>query len=69
MSNIPETDQWLLDADCDKCRRQNYCSKVCTRFKKVENEMMKEILSEAYANANKRFKELKEEKEEVNEKN
>lgn len=22
-----ETEQWKLDGDCDKCRRQKYCGK------------------------------------------
>lgn len=32
--NIPETEQWLLEGDCDKCRRESYCSKECTAFKR-----------------------------------
>ena len=26
---IKETDQWKLDGDCSKCRRQKYCSHIC----------------------------------------
>ena len=32
--NILETEQWLLEGDCDKCRRESYCSKECTAFKR-----------------------------------
>lgn len=26
---INESDQWLLDGECKKCRRDKYCSKPC----------------------------------------
>lgn len=26
---MTETEQWKLDGDCDKCRKQKYCSKSC----------------------------------------
>jgi len=26
-----ESEQWLLDGDCNKCRKQKYCSKECKR--------------------------------------
>jgi len=26
-----ETEQWLLNGDCSKCRKEKYCSKPCTR--------------------------------------
>lgn len=25
------TDRWLIDGDCEKCRRRSYCSKACTK--------------------------------------
>jgi len=31
MEKINEAEQWLLDGDCSKCRKANYCSKLCTR--------------------------------------
>lgn len=34
MEHIDETEQWLLNGDCSKCRRKNYCSKECTRYKR-----------------------------------
>lgn len=30
MNNIQENEQWKLNGDCSKCRRQKYCSKKCT---------------------------------------
>lgn len=40
MEKINETEQWLLNGDCRKCRRKNYCSKPCTRCTRVfESEM------------------------------
>lgn len=29
MSDVGERDRWLIDGDCSKCRRSNYCSKEC----------------------------------------
>ena len=29
-----ENEQWLLNGDCRKCRRQSYCSKPCTQCKR-----------------------------------
>lgn len=43
MSEIPETDQWLLSGNCEVCRRRNYCNKPCTKGKrrrKIEVRMM-----------------------------
>ena len=34
MNNIPETDQWLLLGECNKCRRQPYCKKKCGAIKR-----------------------------------
>ena len=34
MTKINETEQWLLNGDCLKCRKSNYCSKPCTRCKR-----------------------------------
>lgn len=28
-NQIPETEQWKLNGNCDKCRRANYCTKKC----------------------------------------
>lgn len=29
MAEIKETEQWLLNGDCDKCRKNKYCRKAC----------------------------------------
>ena len=31
MEQIQENEQWKLNGNCEKCRRNNYCSKTCTR--------------------------------------
>lgn len=46
MSDIPETDQWLLDGDCTKCRRNN-CSKPCTIRKKNLKEFIQRQIAAA----------------------
>ena len=38
-------EQWLLNGDCNKCRKQNYCSKPCTRNKRKTEAMMKAFVS------------------------
>ena len=32
-----ESEQWMLDGDCRKCRRAKYCSKLC-RISKINFE-------------------------------
>jgi hypothetical protein len=32
-TSIPETDRWLIDGDCSKCRRKNYCHTTCKKCK------------------------------------
>lgn len=34
MEQIQENEQWKLNGNCKKCRRNNYCSKSCTRHNK-----------------------------------
>lgn len=34
MEKIDETEQWKLSGNCSKCRRKNYCSKGCMRYKR-----------------------------------
>ena len=36
-----ETEQWLLDGDCTKCRRKKYCRKQCTKRKRYVDRMTK----------------------------
>ena len=41
---INESEQWLLSGDCSKCRRNNYCTKPCTRAKRVTHALMKSMV-------------------------
>ena len=46
MNGIPETEQWMLNGDCTKCRRDAYCSKPCTmRKRKLEEFIRRQIAS------------------------
>ena len=47
MSSIPETDQWLLLGNCDKCRRRNYCNKPCTKGKRRRETEIRSMVAEA----------------------
>ena len=47
---IPETDQWKLSGNCEKCRRANYCSKPCGA-KKVKTKGLYKALGNAMIDA------------------
>ena len=47
MSNIPETDQWLLDGICSKCRRESYCTKKCGAIKRAWRSGLKQAVASA----------------------
>lgn len=32
MKQIQENEQWKLNGNCEKCRRNNYCSTPCTHY-------------------------------------
>lgn len=39
MEQIQENEQWKLNGNCEKCRRNNYCSKPCThRNRRIRSE-------------------------------
>lgn len=38
MKEPEDNEQWLLDGDCNQCRRKNYCSKPC-KIVKHESDM------------------------------
>lgn len=44
MEKIAETEQWLLNGDCTKCRRKSYCKKACTKSKRRLNAHMKMLI-------------------------
>lgn len=45
MINIPENEQWKLDGDCNKCRRDKYCSKPCTRCNRRAKAEFKQLVA------------------------
>lgn len=46
MEKIPETDQWLLDGICNKCRRQSYCKTTCTKSARRREAQMYSFIAE-----------------------
>lgn len=44
---IPETEQWLLSGDCDKCRRAKHCSKPCKRCNTIQRMYLAGVVSKA----------------------
>lgn len=36
----PENEQWLLDGDCSKCRKQKYCGVYCTKAKQRRDRIL-----------------------------
>lgn len=46
MNRIPENEQWKLQGDCTKCRRDNYCSKPCTRRNRANKAMVNRLVAE-----------------------
>lgn len=37
----PENEQWLLDGDCSKCRKQKYCGVYCTKAKQRRDRILR----------------------------
>lgn len=33
-------DSWLIDGNCENCRRNNYCKKPCTKAKRNHKNML-----------------------------
>ena len=46
MNKIPENEQWKLQGNCDKCRRDSYCSKPCTRRSRANKARMNRLVAE-----------------------
>lgn len=52
MSNeTPVTDQWMLDGDCKKCRRKNYCGETCKIRKTKIFDRIRDSLFSGFAEA------------------
>lgn len=39
-------DAWLIDGNCTKCRREKYCSKLCTKAKKRRESFIRNMVYE-----------------------
>lgn len=44
--NTDITEQWHLNGDCEKCRKQKYCSKPCTANKVSVKGMVDRLIRE-----------------------
>ena len=44
---IPETEQWKLNGDCNKCRRVEYCTKKCIANKKAKERALRNFANAA----------------------
>ena len=42
---IDDTEQWELNGDCSKCRREKYCSKPCTKNKRRTQTVLHSLVS------------------------
>ena len=42
---ISETDQWKLNGDCSKCRRQEFCRKNCSAKNRRQDRLFRGALS------------------------
>ena len=40
------SEQWLLEGNCDICRRKNYCKKACTKRKILLQYKMSKAVTE-----------------------
>ncbi len=56
-NQIPETEQWLLDGDCDKCRKEKYCDKDCSAYKKTVAKALHDAYIKALRNAQSKWNE------------
>ena len=46
MEATDRSEQWLLNGDCLKCRREKYCSKPCTRAKRVTKAIIQGMVAQ-----------------------
>ena len=56
-NQIPETEQWLLEGDCDKCRKEKYCDKDCSAYKKTVAKALHDAYIKALRNAQSKWNE------------
>jgi len=41
-----KTEQWLFNGECRECRRNEYCSKPCTKVKERQYREIREYINE-----------------------
>lgn len=44
---MQDNEQWLLQGDCSKCRKNNYCSKPCSCHKRMVDSKFKLFVFDA----------------------
>lgn len=47
----PESEQWLLDGDCNKCRKKKYCGVYCTKAKQRRDRILRGAVVSAVVSA------------------
>ena len=47
MEKIPENEQWKLEGKCSICRRNNYCSKPCSKNKRRTHAIIRNSVETA----------------------
>lgn len=47
MNKPDKNEQWLLNGDCEICRRRNYCKKDCTKRERAEKAYLKRLVRNA----------------------
>ena len=40
-------DSWLIDGNCENCRRNNYCKKACTKAKRRRTNIIHNAVMQA----------------------
>ena len=46
MEQIQENEQWKLNGNCEKCRRNNYCSTPCTHHNRRIRAELKGVVAD-----------------------
>lgn len=44
--SIPESDQWKLGGECNKCRRQQYCYTRCSANSKLTRQRILDAIKQ-----------------------
>lgn len=49
-----DSEQWLTEGDCLRCRRMKYCKKPCTKHKRRRDAILAQMTAQAMAKVIKR---------------